>query len=50
LSGEFFPEVANPVTPTVPGFNVGNTRMTISPDGATLFIAGEDGILVMPAP
>jgi hypothetical protein len=50
LSGAFFPEIASPVTPTVPGFNVGNTRMTISPDGATLFIAGEDGILVMPAP
>jgi hypothetical protein len=28
----------------------GPTRMTISPDGATLFIAGNQNIIVMPAP
>ncbi len=51
LVGPAFPELL-PVTttPTEPAFNVGKTRMTISPDGGTLFIAGENGILVMPAP
>jgi hypothetical protein len=49
--GGAFPEIGTATaTPTEPGFNVGRTRMTISPDGGTLFIAGENGVLVMPAP
>jgi hypothetical protein len=45
-----FPEIATANTPSVLGTNIGKIRMTISPDGGTLFIAGDQGILVMPAP
>jgi len=42
-----FPEIATVTTTPSPGTN---PRMTISPDGKTLFIAGDSGIVVMPAP
>jgi hypothetical protein len=46
-----FPEIGTgTATPTTPGSNVGRSRMTISLDGGTLFIAGEQGIVMMPAP
>lgn len=44
-----FPEVGTGVTP--PGTYVGQfARMAISPDGGTLFLAGQNNIAVMPAP
>jgi hypothetical protein len=43
-----FPEIVPAVTlPSDPG---SNPVMTISPDGGTLFIAGDAGIVVVPAP
>jgi BACON domain-containing protein len=43
-----FPQIGTgTATPSNPG---AGTRMTISPDGGTLFIAGDTGIVVMPAP
>jgi len=47
-SAGLFPEVTPAVTlPGDPGFN---PVMTISPDGGTLFIAGDAGIVAVPAP
>jgi len=43
-----FPELGTGTTlPSNPG---ANPKMTISPDGGTLFIAGSSGIVVVPAP
>ena len=42
-----FSEVGTTLTPGNPGLG---TVMTISPDGGTLFIAGDAAIVVMPAP
>jgi hypothetical protein len=42
-----FPEITATTLPSDPG---PNPVMTISPDGGTLFIAGSDGIVVVPAP
>lgn len=43
-----FPEIGTGITlPSAPG---ANPVMTISPDGGTLFIAGSDGIVVVPVP
>jgi hypothetical protein len=49
--GGAFPEIGTGTpTPSVLATNVGKIRMTVSPDGGTLFIAGDTGIVVMPAP
>jgi hypothetical protein len=46
--GATFPEIGGGTTlPSDPG---ANPVMTVSPDGGTLFIAGADGIVVVPAP
>jgi hypothetical protein len=40
-----------PLTPIATVISVGNTvKMTISPDGGTLFAAGNGGIVVVPTP
>jgi len=46
--GGIFPELGGGTTlPSNPGTS---PRMTISPDGGSLFIAGDSGIVVLPAP
>jgi IPT/TIG domain-containing protein len=45
--GPTFPEIAGATLPSDPG---ANPVMTVSPDGGTLFIAGSDAIVVVPAP
>jgi hypothetical protein len=48
VGGQFFPEIATGTTlPNDPG---ANPVMTVSPDGGTLFIAGANAIVVVPAP
>jgi hypothetical protein len=47
-TGATFPEIGSgTVLPSDPG---SNPVMTVSPDGGTLFIAGSDGIVVVPVP
>lgn len=49
--GGNYPEVGSGSTQTVPVSGGGvAVRMTISPDGGTLFLAGDTGVAVIPAP
>jgi hypothetical protein len=43
-----YPEVGSGTT--IAGTPGANTKMTISPDEGTLFMAGEDGLVIQPIP
>jgi hypothetical protein len=46
-----FPEIATPVTVAIPDDTTQiGVQTAITPDGNTLFFAGRNGVLVMPAP
>ena len=48
---DVFPEIGTTTLPSDPGLPPGVFAvMTVSPDGGTLFIAGSDSIVVVPAP
>lgn len=46
----FFPQVLAGVSQPIPSFNSEILRTVITPDGATIFIAGDTGVEVVPAP
>jgi hypothetical protein len=47
-----FPEILPAITPSAsPSANLSNpVKMVITPDGGTMFIAGDQQIIVLPAP
>ena len=49
-SGSFYPEVGVGIAQPIPSTVSPTLRTAVTPDGATLFIAGDAGVAVIPAP